>query len=328
MARDHQGRRGRAEDRRLPGEPQPAALRRAHADSIPGLEILANDVRCTHAATISQVDRELLFFLMARGFPRHEAQRMVVAGYFADALERVANEDVRERFAAALEQRVAPCQLAGRLMRVCVTGASGKTGRAVVADLLAHGHQVVGDRRRGQAGHLSELGTPMVVADLTDYGQAVEVLQDADAVVHLANIPAPGLYPPAVRSTQLGDEHQRVPRRARRRGRQGGVVLQRDDARPAVRHSRRATRRWTRSTSRSPRRPTRCPRSSARPWPGDLGVARDPVRRAAPVQHPPPDDYQRCPATGATRACASGTCGATSTARRRPACRLRASTRR
>ena len=43
---------------------------RAHADSIPGLEILANDVRCTHAATISQVDRELLFFLMARGFTR------------------------------------------------------------------------------------------------------------------------------------------------------------------------------------------------------------------------------------------------------------------
>ncbi len=80
---------------------------RAHADSIPGLEILANDVRCTHAATISQVDRELLFFLMARGFPRSEAQRMVVAGYFADALERVANQDVRERFAAALEQRVA-----------------------------------------------------------------------------------------------------------------------------------------------------------------------------------------------------------------------------
>src|SRR5262249_29925528 len=79
---------------------------RAHADSIPGLEILANDVRCTHAATVSQVDRELLFFLMARGFTQPEAQRLVVAGYFADALQRVAGEDVRQRFADALERRV------------------------------------------------------------------------------------------------------------------------------------------------------------------------------------------------------------------------------
>jgi Fe-S cluster assembly protein SufD len=86
---------------------------RAHADSIPGLEILANDVRCTHAATVSQVDRELLFFLMARGFDRAEAQRMVVAGYFADALERVANQDVRERFAAALEAHVTAPPSAG-----------------------------------------------------------------------------------------------------------------------------------------------------------------------------------------------------------------------
>ena len=46
----------------------------AHADSIPGLEILANDVRCTHAATIGQVDRELLFFLMARGFDAHRGR--------------------------------------------------------------------------------------------------------------------------------------------------------------------------------------------------------------------------------------------------------------
>ncbi|MGI5181466.1 NAD-dependent epimerase/dehydratase family protein [Dactylosporangium sp. CA-152071] len=84
------------------------------------------------------------------------------------------------------------------MARIVVTGAHGKTGRAVVADLLAHGHHVVATDAVGKAGHLSELGTPMVVADLTDYGQAVEVVQDADAVVHLANIPAPGMYPPAV----------------------------------------------------------------------------------------------------------------------------------
>ncbi|GAA3223895.1 NAD-dependent epimerase/dehydratase family protein [Dactylosporangium siamense] len=84
------------------------------------------------------------------------------------------------------------------MARIVVTGAHGKTGRAVVTDLLAHGHHVVATDAVGRAGHLSELGTPMLVADLTDHGQAVEVLQDADAVVHLANIPAPGMYPPAV----------------------------------------------------------------------------------------------------------------------------------
>ncbi|MFG2040979.1 NAD-dependent epimerase/dehydratase family protein [Dactylosporangium sp. NPDC048998] len=84
------------------------------------------------------------------------------------------------------------------MSRIVVTGANGKTGRVVVTDLLAHGYDVVATDAVGRAGHLSDLGTPMLVADLTDYGQAVEVLQGADAVVHLANIPAPGMYPPAV----------------------------------------------------------------------------------------------------------------------------------
>jgi Fe-S cluster assembly protein SufD len=77
----------------------------AHADSIPGLQILANDVRCTHAATVSRVDAELLFFLMARGFARHEAEQMLVTAFYADALARIENLAVRERFAAALALR-------------------------------------------------------------------------------------------------------------------------------------------------------------------------------------------------------------------------------
>jgi Fe-S cluster assembly protein SufD len=77
----------------------------AHADSIPGLQILANDVRCTHAATVSRVDSELLFFLMARGFARAEAEQMLVGAFYADALARIENEAVRERFAAALALR-------------------------------------------------------------------------------------------------------------------------------------------------------------------------------------------------------------------------------
>jgi nucleoside-diphosphate-sugar epimerase len=79
--------------------------------------------------------------------------------------------------------------------RICVTGASGQAGRAVVADLREHGYDVTptdvqvtrADREEG-----------MLRADLTDFGQAVEALRGADAVVHLANIPAPGLDTPAV----------------------------------------------------------------------------------------------------------------------------------
>jgi Fe-S cluster assembly protein SufD len=78
----------------------------AHADSIPGLEILANDVRCTHGATLGQVDREQLFYLMARGLTRQEAERMIVRGFFQDVLDRIELEPVREALGAALESRI------------------------------------------------------------------------------------------------------------------------------------------------------------------------------------------------------------------------------
>jgi nucleoside-diphosphate-sugar epimerase len=84
--------------------------------------------------------------------------------------------------------------MANSLRRVCVTGAAGKAGRAAVTHLREHGYEViatdvaVGDAR----------AAGLLKADLTDYGQATEVLRGADAVVHLANIPAPGLLTPAV----------------------------------------------------------------------------------------------------------------------------------
>ncbi|MDQ3888964.1 MAG: Fe-S cluster assembly protein SufD [Actinomycetota bacterium] len=79
---------------------------RAHADSIPGLEIMANDVRCTHGATIGQVDRDQLFYLMARGLSRAEAERLIVRGFFADILDRIELEPVREALAGVLEARI------------------------------------------------------------------------------------------------------------------------------------------------------------------------------------------------------------------------------
>ncbi len=81
-------------------------------------------------------------------------------------------------------------------MRVCVTGGSGRAGRAVVADLLEHGHWVISVDLVKPAVDLGEEAS--LTADLTDYGQAVEALADVEAVVHLANIPAPQLRTPAV----------------------------------------------------------------------------------------------------------------------------------
>jgi Fe-S cluster assembly protein SufD len=77
-----------------------------HAVPIPGLEIMANDVRCTHGATVSRVDREQLFYLMARGLSRSEAERLIVRGFFEDVLGRVELEPVREALAEALEARI------------------------------------------------------------------------------------------------------------------------------------------------------------------------------------------------------------------------------
>jgi Fe-S cluster assembly protein SufD len=77
-----------------------------HAVPIPGLEILANDVRCTHGATVSQVDREQLFYSMSRGLSRGEAERLIVRGFFSDVLDRVELEPVREALGEALEARI------------------------------------------------------------------------------------------------------------------------------------------------------------------------------------------------------------------------------
>ncbi len=78
----------------------------AHADSIPGLEILANDVRCTHGSTTGQVDREQLFYLMTRGLTRADAERLIVRGFFQDVLDRIELEPVRVALGEALEARI------------------------------------------------------------------------------------------------------------------------------------------------------------------------------------------------------------------------------
>lgn len=69
----------------------------ARADSIPGLEIEADDVRCTHGATVSQLDPDEVFYIQSRGLPYKETQRLIVQGFFAPVIDRIPLESVRLR---------------------------------------------------------------------------------------------------------------------------------------------------------------------------------------------------------------------------------------
>ncbi|MDP2777007.1 MAG: Fe-S cluster assembly protein SufD [Anaerolineales bacterium] len=78
----------------------------ARADSIPGLEILADDVRCTHGATVGKLEQEPLFYLKSRGIPQREAEQLVVEGFFDPIMQRIPFEGVRERFQQAIQDKL------------------------------------------------------------------------------------------------------------------------------------------------------------------------------------------------------------------------------
>ncbi len=78
----------------------------ARADSIPGLEIEANDVRCTHGATAGQVDEEMIFYAQARGVDRETAIRLIVEGFFANVYDRITLEPVRETLRRAVAEKL------------------------------------------------------------------------------------------------------------------------------------------------------------------------------------------------------------------------------
>ncbi len=78
----------------------------ARADSIPGLEILTDDVRCTHGATVGKVDAEELFYLESRGLSPADAERMIVEGFFDPIMQRIPFEGVRKRFQRAIDQKM------------------------------------------------------------------------------------------------------------------------------------------------------------------------------------------------------------------------------
>lgn len=78
----------------------------ARADSIPGLEIEADDVRCTHGSTSGRVDEQQVFYAMTRGYTRTEVVRLIVAGFFQQVFDRITIESVREALGEAIARRV------------------------------------------------------------------------------------------------------------------------------------------------------------------------------------------------------------------------------
>ena len=69
----------------------------ASLDAIPGLEIEADDVRCTHGATVGQIEAEPMFYLESRGVSQPDARRLIVEGFFAPVIERIPLAETRER---------------------------------------------------------------------------------------------------------------------------------------------------------------------------------------------------------------------------------------
>lgn len=78
----------------------------ARADSLPGLEILADDVRCTHGSTLGQLDPDEVFYLLARGVPPVEAEQLIVNGFFASVLDRIPLLAARRQLQAAIAAKV------------------------------------------------------------------------------------------------------------------------------------------------------------------------------------------------------------------------------
>jgi len=80
--------------------------KKAHIDSVPALEIAANDVKAYHGATVGAIDEEQIFYMTSRGIDRESAEKMIALGFFEPAVARFPGEALRERLRAALEEKV------------------------------------------------------------------------------------------------------------------------------------------------------------------------------------------------------------------------------
>lgn len=80
--------------------------RRSRADSIPGLEIEADDVRCTHGSTVGKIEDEPMFYLESRGVSEADARRLIVEGFFAPVIERIPLEETRVRLIEEIGKKI------------------------------------------------------------------------------------------------------------------------------------------------------------------------------------------------------------------------------
>ena len=77
----------------------------AEADSLPGLEILANEVKCSHGATTSKIEEQELFYLLSRGIPHRSAEKLISLGFLEEVVEKVNNQDLIEKIRALIESK-------------------------------------------------------------------------------------------------------------------------------------------------------------------------------------------------------------------------------
>lgn len=77
------------------------------AQSIPELEILNENVRCTHGATVGPIDQEQVYYLKTRGLSEHDAEKLIVEGFFGPALDRISDERLRERLWGLIDDKIA-----------------------------------------------------------------------------------------------------------------------------------------------------------------------------------------------------------------------------
>ena len=78
----------------------------ARADLIPGLEIMADDVRCTHGATVGKIDPDELFYLLSRGIGREDAEQLIVEGFFDPIMQRIPFPGVQDRLRRAITRKM------------------------------------------------------------------------------------------------------------------------------------------------------------------------------------------------------------------------------
>ena len=78
----------------------------SRADSIPGLEILNNDVRCTHGSTVGKIDQEQLFYLLSRGIPREQAEQLIIQGFFDEIFSRYDQPIIKDRLWQLIQKKL------------------------------------------------------------------------------------------------------------------------------------------------------------------------------------------------------------------------------